>query len=88
MQSKQTKNILFTGIQRQAPGTSEPDGGCNEIINARHHGGAWRPVGRKKEVTPSYLSNEQTLFRHHVLPDDYSLVVDGQLNTISLKKTV
>lgn len=45
---KQSKTLAISGIQRNQPqGSNEA---CDELINMRFQGGAWRPVGKKASL--------------------------------------
>jgi len=45
-----SKQIKFSGIGRNVPQNTSPDGSCQEIINMRYRKGAWRPIPDKVEI--------------------------------------
>jgi hypothetical protein len=44
------KQIKISGIARNVPQNSSPDGSCQEIINMRYRSGAWRPSPDKRVI--------------------------------------
>lgn len=80
------KQIKLSGISRNLPQNSAPDGSCQEIINARYRKGAWRPVGDKAIVhNASFTYNgSPILFKEIYLHDIEQGIIDGQPNYIGL----
>ena len=69
---KQLKSLQLSGVKRNKPQLSGELGDCEEIINLRFKGGAWRGVGKKHLAHTISADKQFTYFvKPACLPDGY-----------------
>lgn len=71
--------IVPVGIQRSMSGQNCPDGGCEEIINARFQDGSWRVTGRKKVVAGGVDYEQVYIHKYNEVFENYIGVKEGRV---------
>lgn len=79
MANKEVKGLVFGGIERVNERINCNVGACEEIINLRREGNAWKNVHKKEQLTKNGLNINDTqgnVFIHPVSKEYYYIVYD------------